>query len=356
MTSMDQTAEKLLVLITGTGRSGTSTMSGTLHHLGMYVPGPYLGADKSNPKGFFESRWAKRFHAAICERADIHVFDSRPEAFELVRQAVTDADRRKLTNFIAKKSADVPQLVVKDPRTVWVQRLWREAAQANGLATAYLSMLRHPAEVIGSRSTYYARAAGEDAESVRRKRKRYEILNVARWINNSIINERETRGQPRAYVRYLDMLKDWRAVVRPLQEQFGLQFSEDLAAGGGVAVDKFIDPSLNRHMVTWENLDVPRDLTELADQVWEQLQLIADADGEHREASAQMDALALAYEERLFEASAVDKDRADARVRIARLSVPAESVAEESQRMLPDLRATELLREVGRRAAERIRR
>jgi hypothetical protein len=55
----------VLVLITGTGRSGTSTMSGTLHHLGLHVPGPYLGSNESNPKGFFESRWAVRFHKRL---------------------------------------------------------------------------------------------------------------------------------------------------------------------------------------------------------------------------------------------------------------------------------------------------
>ena len=42
---------KKLVLITGTGRSGTSTMSGTLHHLGLYVPGPYLGCEQVQPQG-----------------------------------------------------------------------------------------------------------------------------------------------------------------------------------------------------------------------------------------------------------------------------------------------------------------
>ena len=57
-----------LVLITGTGRSGTSTIAGTLHHLGLHVPGPHLGANESNPKGFFESSWAVAFHKRIPAR------------------------------------------------------------------------------------------------------------------------------------------------------------------------------------------------------------------------------------------------------------------------------------------------
>ena len=72
--------EPVLVLITGTGRSGTSTMSGTLHHLGLFVPGPYLGANASNPKGFYESRWAIKFHKRITAAAGIttSTADRRP--------------------------------------------------------------------------------------------------------------------------------------------------------------------------------------------------------------------------------------------------------------------------------------
>jgi hypothetical protein len=85
--------QKTLVLITGTGRSGTSTMAGTLHHLGLAVPGPYLGANDSNPKGFYESRWATRFHKRITAAARIHDMDSRPTAFDRVQAAVPLAAR-----------------------------------------------------------------------------------------------------------------------------------------------------------------------------------------------------------------------------------------------------------------------
>src|SRR5262245_31981867 len=116
----------LLVLITGTGRSGTSTMSGALHHLGLYVPGPYLGANESNPKGFFESRWAVRFHNRLTERAGINIFDSRPGAFERAQEAITPQARERLGKFLAEHAATDDQVVVKDPRTVWVQKLWRD--------------------------------------------------------------------------------------------------------------------------------------------------------------------------------------------------------------------------------------
>jgi hypothetical protein len=101
-----------LVLITGTGRSGTSTMSGTFDQLGLHVPGPYLGANRSNPKGFFESTWAVTFHRQITSGAGINDFDGRPDAFDLAQGAVTDQLRTELREFLTRESADHEQVVI----------------------------------------------------------------------------------------------------------------------------------------------------------------------------------------------------------------------------------------------------
>jgi hypothetical protein len=308
-----------LVLITGTGRSGTSTMSGALHHLGLYVPGPYLRANESNPKGFFESSWAVRFHNRLTERAGINSFDSRPGAFERAQRAITPQARDRLERFLAEHAAVDDQVVVKDPRTVWVQKLWREAGETAGLSIRYISMLRHPAEVIGSRTTYYT---GEDTTP--EKRRHYEIFNVARWVNNSIISERETRGCPRAFVRYTDLLTDWRPVAKRLRDELGLRLTE-LDRAEHHAVDDFIDPDLRRHAVTWEELEVPAYLQEIAQGVWDALGVLADAPGGVDEAaSARMDELSARFSRVLADADAINHDAGLEAVANARSAAEAE--------------------------------
>jgi hypothetical protein len=296
----------VLVLITGTGRSGTSTMSGTLHHLGLHVPGPYLGSNESNPKGFFESRWAVRFHKRLVERAGIHEFDSRPDAIDRVRAVVDDVDRRKLDAFLAEHLALSDQVVVKDPRTVWVQRLWEESAEAQGASVRFITMLRHPAEVVGSRTTYYSGHEAGRSREADRKRRDYAIFNVARWVNNSLLNERETRGRPRAFVRYQDLLDDWRPVLAGLRDGLGLRY--DLDGDGARAVDDFIDPALRRHTITWDDLPVPTDLQEVGQSVWDALQPLAVRGGVDPAASATLDELASRYERVLADAAAIDHD------------------------------------------------
>lgn len=278
-----------LVLITGTGRSGTSTMSGTFDHLGLYVPGPYLGANESNPKGFFESRWAVRFHKRLASGAGINDFDGRPEALELARRGMTDELRAELREFLARESRDHDQVVVKDPRSVWAQREWRDAAADVGLDICFVSMLRHPAEVVGSRTTYYAKP--EDVAAQRT----YAIFNVGRWINGSLVSERQTRGQRRAFVSYLDLLDDWRPVLVGLAEDFGLRYDVDVAGGEASRVDDFIEPGLRRHQVTWDDLEIPAELQSIAQAVWEDLLLLQAGHGQDDAASADLDAQAERY-------------------------------------------------------------
>lgn len=354
----------LLVLITGTGRSGTSTMSGTLHHLGLHVPGPYLGANKSNPKGFFESKWAVTFHKKITAAARINDFDGRPGAFERAQRAITPELRQELVDFLRLQAAEGDQVVVKDPRSVWAQALWRDAAAEAGLELRCISMLRHPAEVVGSRTTYYA---SPDDEA---KRRAYEIFNVARWVNNSVVSERETRGLPRAFVRYTDLLADWRPVAERLRDELGLRY-EEAALGEGSPVDEFIDPTLRRHQVTWDELRVPAELEGLAEQIWKDLEVLCASAGVDAAASADLDEAGDHYARLFLEASAISHDameeaKVEARLagsRATRRRLRARGKAARptgpvpvGRRPVEEVGARDLVGEIVRRARARARR
>jgi len=94
------------------------------------------------------------FHKRLFASAGTSQVDSRPVAYQRVRDAVTPAEREELAAFLESHAA-LPQLVIKDPRITWADWLWREVAKSVGREAQFLVMLRHPAEVIGSRSSYY---------------------------------------------------------------------------------------------------------------------------------------------------------------------------------------------------------
>ncbi len=76
------TADRRLVLVAGTGRSGTSTLAGILRRLGLHVPQPEVGSDSTNPRGFGEPQWVVDFHDELLTDANVQVSDARPLAWE----------------------------------------------------------------------------------------------------------------------------------------------------------------------------------------------------------------------------------------------------------------------------------
>ncbi len=115
-------------------------------------------------------------------------------------------------------------------------------------------MLRHPAEVVGSRDMHYLK----DADAERRLAR--ETGNLAGWVNVALTNERTSRGDRRTFVHYGEMITDWRSTMTRIAERLGLTYDADLSSGAHHEVDDFIDANLRRSQLTLEDIDVPADL------------------------------------------------------------------------------------------------
>lgn len=286
--------KRTLLLVTGAGRSGTSTVAGALAMLGLHVPGPFLNANATNPKGFYESKWSVEFHNRLLKRAAVGIADGRPDAQDRLLSAVRDADRAELRDTLQQVTESSRISALKDPRTTWTIPLWRDAADDLGVRLASLTMLRHPAEVLGSRATHYRTGLEELGEEG------YATRNLAGWVNAMLMAERGTRGLTRNFVRYDDLLTDWRGALTGPMTALGAPAPPSEAH----PVDEFIDPDLSRHRLTWADLSVPEDLRTVADDVWAGLSALAGAvDGEDEQrAQASLDDARTRYDA-LYEAA-----------------------------------------------------
>lgn len=303
---------RTLLLVTGAGRSGTSTVAGTLHHLGVHVPGPFLKANDSNPRGFYESRWSVEFHNRLLKRAHVTIADGRPEAAAIIREATSDEDRATLADWVDAVTTGHAVTAVKDPRTAWTLDLWSQTADRLGVSLSYLVMLRHPAEVLGSRATHYSAGIETMGETG------FAVKNLAGWVNAMIMTERQTRGQRRAFVRYDDLLADWRTAMSTASTDLGIELDADLTSRDPHPVDTFIDPQLSRHKVTWSDVDMLSDLKEVATQVWQACERLANSHGADAEAEGQLDAAGARYAEMYRAAQQLSHDSTAARVEAAR--------------------------------------
>jgi hypothetical protein len=261
---------KRLVMVAGAGRSGTSTVAGALSMLGLHLPQPEVPADDTNPRGFFESQWVVDFHKELLDRSPVvRTLDARPEVAEIADKRPTDEDAVRLAAWLAEQLAH-DQVLVKDPRAFWFHDLWRRTALGQDAELAFLTMLRHPAEVAKSRDTWYTPDITEDF------RRHRGTANVAGWCNAAFVTERVTRPDRRVFVRYSDLLSDWRAALVPVAERLALTLDGDLSSNRHHPVDDFIDSGLRRSETTWDSVDLPDTLRAVAEGVWEQMNLLVD--------------------------------------------------------------------------------
>jgi hypothetical protein len=289
-----------VLFVAGAGRSGTSTMAGLMQILGLHVPQPEVAADETNPKGFSEPQWVVDHHDRLLKEALVQVSDSRPDAwFETGRVSTREPERIATADWLEGHFAVSRELVVKDPRLSWFLALWRVAAVRTGATPVFATMLRPPAEVVGSKQTYYANKLGS-------------AHLAASWLNMLLHTERGTRpatpGEAgRVFVRYADLLDDWTKVTMRVGEQLQLQHvlhanSEQIRAG-----HRFVDPGLRRMSQSLDDLGLPPRLHELVADTWTELNKLAEPDGDQPAVHETLDQLREAYVDLYAEAEAISR-------------------------------------------------
>ncbi|CAN5403840.1 hypothetical protein BH24ACT12_BH24ACT12_01980 [soil metagenome] len=295
-------AQPALVVVVGAGRSGTSSVAGALQALGMRVPQPEVEADPSNPRGFFEPRWVVDFHSELIHEAEIGVSDPRPQAVvQAERVGSRTTHRHRLADWLTGLDEAGDELIVKDPRTSWFQEMWQQAALEAGHSARFLTMLRHPAEVSGSRQTHYRK---DESLAARRAG---TITRVAGWVNVNLASEQRHRDHPRAFVRYADLLADWRSTLHGVHERLGLTCAAELDWSGPHAVDDFVDPALRRHDADWADVEVPEQLRDIAEEVWRQLGTLATSDARDAQVQKALDELRVDYDLMFADAHALSR-------------------------------------------------
>jgi len=255
-----------ILLLIGVGRSGTSAFVGIVRELGFQVPQPEVVADETNPRGFGEPRWVVDFHTRLLNQRSVTTIDSRPAAFATTADAATDDDVvAELRSWLEVQLVGTDRIVVKDPRISWFLPLWRRCAEDLGADIRVVTMLRPPTEVLASAKQWYGTRQNDASRA-------------GGWVNIMLRTELQSRGLPRAFVRYDELLGDWAGQVTRVGRLLDEPTLQDLDASRRSAVDAFVTPELRRQTRGWDDLDVPAPLRSLVDRTWDSLVPLADDD------------------------------------------------------------------------------
>jgi hypothetical protein len=222
-------ARPVALFVLGFARSGTSALTRVLSLCGATLPAGMLGATASEPRGCWEPRAAVYLNETILRRHGSAGFDL---TLRLQEEGAFDAEEKAA--FVAKVRAffttlpAAPLVVIKDPKITALSDMWFEAARLAGFNVVAVIAVRHPQEVIASVAAA-VRASPEFASAL--------------WLKYSLLAERDTRGLPRVFVEYANLVEDWRREVKRVSAALAI----DLNTWDEGAIEKFLEPDLHRH-------------------------------------------------------------------------------------------------------------
>lgn len=201
-------AETDALLIAGVHRSGTSALARVVSLLGAELPKTLMSPAPDNPEGFWESAPISDLNDEFLGLAGSSWDDPLASAVQFTSlKANRNAVDRARARLAAEYSLTRP-LVLKDPRIALLMEFWLEVFGLEGLTPAVVVTVRNPLEVASS--------LGE--------RNRFSIgRSLQLWLAYTLAAERGSRGVPRIFVRYSDLLSDWRAALRRVQSQLGIR-------------------------------------------------------------------------------------------------------------------------------------
>jgi hypothetical protein len=220
-------ARPAALFVLGSGRSGTSALTRVLSLCGGTLPAGMIGAGADNPRGFWEPRKVASLNEAILRRhgrgfdPSLHLLEE--DAFDAEEKAACIGEiRAYLTTLPA-----APFVVIKAPKITLLSGLWFEAARLAGFESAAVITMRHPQEAIASLATTL--------------RVSPELASVW-WLKRNLLAERRTRGVPRVFVDYANLLEDWRREVKRISAALVI----DLDTRDAGTIEEFLTSDLRR--------------------------------------------------------------------------------------------------------------
>ena len=228
------TPEPKLILISGSGRSGTSLLSKSLGYLGCTIPGPEVPADQTNPAGFGEPEWLVEFHRSRQAACGIIASDARPNAVHAAvqdsfRTDVIESAKSLLLEHLAGWDGS-HNIVLKDPRISWFIHLWSCVAEEVGLELVNVLALRDPLAVVGSKLRWYSDQWPAP-------------YRLAAWVNQFLSCEQISRGTPRVIVNHADLLEDWSTTLFDVDRLLHLDLGRWRDAWQQLEIVNMIDPT-----------------------------------------------------------------------------------------------------------------
>jgi hypothetical protein len=202
-----QSFNRILVVVLGMHRSGTSSAAGALVRLGAAAPQHLMAPSADNERGYWESRIIVDLNDAVLAAAGSDWKDWRKFDLNKIDALEAEVLRARAKEALAVEFGDVGFAVVKDPRMCRLMPFWGPVFAEAKWSVRALLPLRPPLEV--SQSLHCRDGMGP-------------AYGCLLWLRHVLDAELETRGMSRAFLDWPQFLGNGRQALAHASEQLGV--------------------------------------------------------------------------------------------------------------------------------------
>jgi GT2 family glycosyltransferase len=237
------------LMILGMHRSGTSAVTRVLNLVGVHIGNNLMQPAEDNITGFWEHPEIVAVHERLLQAIHHNWSDILPFPEKWWLDDKTQPFRREIVGILKRDFGEYGLWGLKDPRLCRLLPLWHSILSELGCEEYFVVIFRNPVEVAASLS----------------KRNGFTIYKSALlWFRHVSEAEGYTRGYPRAFVEYSQLLKDWEGVVDNISRRTRISLQKEIPSVRQEIAD-FLSFSLRHHKESYERLaerhDVPSFVT-----------------------------------------------------------------------------------------------
>jgi hypothetical protein len=222
------------IIILGMHRSGTSAISRVVNLLGADLGPNLFPPAPDNPSGFWEHQEIMEINERLFYLLGRHwtsYLTRLPDNWWL-RDDIRPF-QQELVSLVRRDFSESPVWGLKDPRLCRLLPLWLRVFQEIDCQPSFLHTIRNPLEV---------------ADSLNRRDGLPRNASLVLWLLHVLEAERETRGYPRVFVTFDQLLQDWRSTMRRVAGVFQWDCDEAIKTVGE-EIDLFLNPNMMPSLV-----------------------------------------------------------------------------------------------------------
>ena len=219
---------KAMILVAGMHRSGTSALA----LAGCDLPKTLVGPQPDNVTGFWESQALSDLNEEILVSSGSSHLDWRPFDRGWYGSPAAAGFRARAQETLQQEFGDSRLFVLKDPRTCRLLEFWIDDAAAFGAPPLVVSPIRNPLDV---------------AASLHKRNQLDPFVAYLAWLRHVLDAEAGSRGVPRSYVRYEQLLSDAHACVDRIGRDLGVAWPRRSSPEMKSDIDAFLAPDLRHH-------------------------------------------------------------------------------------------------------------